>query len=270
MAAGCPRHASIALHRCRTGFGRRGGHLARTGLAWLALAVAACHPALLHAQSAPGTTGTVALSSQLVDRGLAITPATPVVQAAASWTSSTGWSVGLSGSAEARSPGRIAQTLLQGARHWSLSADWQMQAGLLYYHYAGGVGAAVHDRGEVGVHWLYRDTLAFGLSASRFIGSGDRRTRAAADLDFHWPLTEHAFLSAGAGVAHVPPARYRRHGHYRSYDRDGFYRYGQVGLMWVNGPWRLELDRVMTDLGSWRSTGYVEAQPWMATISRSF
>ncbi len=270
MAAGCPRHASIALHRCRTGFGHRGGHLARTGLAWLALAVVACHPALLHAQSAPGTTGTVALSSQLVDRGLAITPATPIVQAAASWTSSTGWSVGLSGSAEARSPGRIAQTLLQGARHWSLSADWQVQAGLLYYRYAGSTRSSVHDRGEVGVHWLYRDTLAFGLSASRFIGPGDRRTRVAADLDFHWPLTEHAFLSAGAGVAHVPPARYRRHGHYRSYDRDGFYRYGQIGLMWVNGPWRLELDRVVTDLGSWQSTGYVKAQPWMATISRSF
>ena len=270
MAAGCPRHASIALHRCSTGFGHRGGHLVRTGLAWLALAVVACHPALLHAQSAPGTTGTVALSSQLVDRGLAITPATPVVQAAASWTSSTGWSVGLSGSAEARAPGRIAQALLQGARHWSLSADWQMQAGLLYYRYGGSIRSAMHDRGELGVHWLYRDTLAFGLSASRVIGSGDRRTRAAADLDVHWPLSEHAFLSAGVGVARVPPARYRRYRYYRHYDRDGYYRYGQVGLMWAHGPWRLELDRVMTDLGSWRSGGYVKAQPWMATISRSF
>ena len=99
---------------------------------------------------------------------------------------------------------------------------------------------------------------------------GDRDTREiVATMDLALRIGEQ-LLSAGAGVAHVPPARYRRHGHYRSYDRDGFYRYGQVGLMWVNGPWRLELDRVVTDLGSWQSTGYVKAQPWMATISRSF
>jgi hypothetical protein len=40
--------------------------------------------------------------------------------------------------------------------------------------------------------------------------------------------------------------------------------------MWVKGPWRVELDRVMTDLGSRRSTRELSAQPWMATISRSF
>ncbi|UJM86988.1 hypothetical protein [Rhodanobacter denitrificans] len=274
-AACGPRCAGIVPHRVRPArldVGTRGRCLARMGLGLLAVAAAAAHPALLHAQSAR-VAGTVALGSQLVDRGLAITPATPTVQAAASWISSTGWSVGLSASAEVRSPGRIVQTLLQGSRHWPLSGDWQMQASVLYYRYSGDARSTAYDRGEAGVNWLYRDILTFGLSASRSIGSADRRTRAAADLDFYWPLTEHAFVSAGAGVAHVPPARYshyRQYGHYRPGDGEGFYRYGHVGLMWVDGAWRLELDRVMTDLGSRWSTRDMGAQPWIATLSRSF
>lgn len=277
MAARGPRCAGIVPHRhrvrpLRLDAGTRGRYLARAGLGLLAVALAAAHPTLLHAQSAR-VAGTVALGSQLVDRGLAITPATPIVQAAASWISSTDWSMSLSGSAEVRSPGRIVQTLLQGAHHWSLSGDWQMQASVLYYRYSGDARSTAYDRGEVGVNWLYRDILTFGLSASRSIGSADRRTRAAADLDFHWPLTEHAFLSAGAGVAHVPPSRYshyRQDGYYWPHEGEGFYRYGHIGLMWVDGAWRLELDRIMTDMGSRGSTRDMGAQPWIATLSRSF
>mgnify|MGYP001102016855 CR=1 FL=1 len=275
MAACGPRWAGTVSRRRRLprpGFDTRGSCLVRAGLGLLAVAMAAAHPAPLHAQSAR-LAGTVALGSQLVDRGLAITPATPTMQAAVSWIPSTGWSIGLSGSAEVRSPGRIAQSLLQGSRYWPLSGDWQMQASVLYYRYSGDARSTAYDRGEAGVNWLYRDILTFGLSASRSIGSADRRTRAAADLDFHWPLTEHAFLSAGAGVAHVPPARYSRYSHqgrYRAHDGEGFYRYGHAGLMWVDGPWRLELERVVTDLGSRWSRRGMAAQPWIATLSRSF
>ncbi|WP_426688567.1 hypothetical protein [Rhodanobacter ginsengiterrae] len=241
----------------------------RTGLGLLAMVMAACHPVLLHAQSAK-LSSTVALSSQLVDRGLAVTPATLAVQAAVSWVSPTGWSLGLSGGTEVRAPGRISQSLLQGSRNWALSSDWQMQAGVLYYRYSSDTRSTAYDRGEATVNWLYRDTLTFGLSAVRIIGSTDHRTRAAADLDFHWPLTEHVFLSTGAGVAHVPPVRYSHYRRYRYHGREGIYRYGHVGLMWVNGPWRVEFDRVMTDLASRQSTRNMSAQPWMATISRSF
>jgi uncharacterized protein (TIGR02001 family) len=271
MAACCSRCAKFGLHRHRDRLHHPGpGIRGRIGQACLALAVTACPPGPLHAQSAQRTTATVALGSQLVDRGLAITPATPIVQGAISWISPTGWSAGLSGSAEVRSPGRLNQILLQASRYWRLSDDWQIQAGVLYYRHFGDRGAAAYDRGEAGVHWLYRDTLALGLSAIRTLGSAEGRTRAAADLDFHWPLTEHAFFSAGAGVAHVPAARYSHYRPYRSYDREGYYRYGQIGLGWASGPWRLELDRVMTDLEAGRSGEDLEAQPWMATISRSF
>lgn len=271
MAACCPRCAESGLHRERDRLHRPGpGIRGRIGPACLALVMAACPSGLLHAQSAQGTTATVALGSQLVDRGLAITPATPIVQGAISWISSAGWSAGLSGSAEVRSPGRLDQALLQASRYWRLSGDWQLQAGVLYYRHFGDHGATAYDQGEAGMHWLYRDTLALGLSAIRTIGSADGRTRFAADLDFHWPLTEHAFLSAGAGITRAPSARYSHYRPYRSYDHEGYYRYGQVGLGWARGPWRLELDRMMTDRDARDPGEDRKAQPWMATISRSF
>jgi uncharacterized protein (TIGR02001 family) len=263
------------LRRCSAWFRRpevdiRGASHVRTGLGLLSMAVAACQPAPLHAQST-GLSATVALSSQLIDRGLAIAPATPTVQAAASWTSPAGWSIGLSGGAELRSPGRVTETLVHGSRYWPLSSDWQMQASLLYYRYSGIAGSTAYDRGEAGVAWLYRDILTIDLSAVRLIGAREQRLRAAADLDVHWPLTEHLSLSAGAGVAHLPPSPHGYGNPYRyDHDQGTLYHYGHGGLMWGNGPWRLELDRVMTDLGSRRSTEYVRTAPWMATISRSF
>src|SRR3546814_20366133 len=72
------------------------GH--RPGLL-LTATVLACLSAPLHAQSRPFS-GEVALSSQLVDRGLAISPATPIVQGSVSWMSPGGWSMGLAGGVE--------------------------------------------------------------------------------------------------------------------------------------------------------------------------
>ena len=82
----------------------RPSHAVRTGFA--ALLVGACVAPALHAQSSTFS-GAVALSSQLVDRGQAITRTTPILQGAASWTFPAGWSLGLSASTEVRSPGHV-------------------------------------------------------------------------------------------------------------------------------------------------------------------
>ena len=248
---------------------------------------------VLHAQSTTFN-GTVALSSQLVDRGQVITGDTPIVQGAAAWTFPTegaapqalpsGWSLGLSGSTEVRSPGRLVEALAQASRYWSLSGDWQMQVSLLYYRYPGMAGSKAFDRAETGVSWSYRDVLSFGLSAIHLIGAKNSRPRGAADVNLRWPLMPHFSLSAGAGITQSLMAPYapHRHAYEDSYDHPGYYgshdsyrvranhySYGHIGLLWSNGPWQMELDRVVAapETQQW---AHLNASHWVATISRSF
>ena len=253
--------------------------LARTGRGVISVAMAACLSTSLHAQSG-NFSGTVALSSQLVDRGLAMTPSTPILQGAASWISPAGWSLGLSAGVEVRSPGHLAEAIAQASRFWSLSSDWQVQGNLLYYNYHNNGRTGVFDRAETGVNWIYRDVLTLGLSANWFIGASDHGPHGAADIGFHWPLARHFSFSAGAGVAQTLTTAYgshsygygyeRGHGYDYDYDRVSTYRYGHAGLVWSYGPWRAELDRIVTDLDWNQPANSLSAPSWVATISRSF
>jgi len=264
----------------------RGGPVFLVVTGFAALIVGACLTPALHAQSTPFN-GTVALSSQLVDRGQAMTSSTPILQGAASWTSPAGWSLGLSGSAEVRSPDRLVAALAQVSRHWSLAGDWQMQANLLYYHYAGTARSRAFDRAETGLSWSYRDVLTLGLSAIHVVGSQSRhRLRGAADISVHWPLARHFSLSAGAGIAqspiapynaygygHAGPHEYGHDGHTGSYSHrrsEDFHSYGHVGLLWSRGPWRIELDRILADPETRWQWDVMGASPWVATVSWSF
>lgn len=268
-----------------------GGLRIGRGWGWAALALAVCLAPPLRAE-AVSFNGAVALSSRLVDRGQAITGDTPILQAAASWNLATGasasgapsgWSLGVVGSTEVRVPGRIMLTLVQASRYWSLSRDWQMQVGLLYYNYAGRIGAQARDRTEAGVNWTYRDVLTLGLSAIYVIGAPQHQPRGAADVDLHWPLAGHFSLSIGAGIsqslASYGPCRcgYASRGS-EGYERPyrhapaqtGHYGYGHVGLSWSRGPWRLGVERIVAAAQArpqWVEPG---ATPWVATVTRSF
>ena len=249
--------------------------LVRTGLGFIVLTLGGCLPATLQAQSI-SVDGTVALSSQLVDRGQAITRATPILQGAVSWTSPAGWSLGLSGSTAVRSPNRIVEALAQASRYWSLSGDWQMQISALYYRYPGSADTRAYDRAEAGLNWTYRDVLTLGVSALYVIGARDHRPRGAVDASFHWPLAGHFSFSAGAGIAQATaapysPYRYGRADSYRYHRSDsGLRGYGHAGLSWSNGPWRVELNRILADPATRRQWEESGASPWVATISRSF
>ena len=232
----------------------------------LALAMVCCLAIPLQARSSDFS-GEVALTSQLVDRGLALTPPTPAVQGALSLALPEGWSLGVSGGVEIRSPGHVPESLAQLSRAVTLSNDWQMQASLLYYHYADNAQARIYDRTEAGVGWTYRDILSFNLSADYTLGAKESQVRPAADLNLHWPLPWHLSLSAGAGVAQYVIAPYHRSS---GYDYTGTYYYGHAGLLWSKGPWRLELDRVFTDPTIRQHWGNLAASPWLGTISWSF
>jgi hypothetical protein len=67
-------------------------------------------------------------------------------------------------------------------------------------------------------------------------------------------------------------APYTRYGHasYYEYDHTGLHGYGHAGLSWSNGPWRIELDRIIADQATHREWAALGASPWVGTISRSF
>jgi uncharacterized protein (TIGR02001 family) len=241
----------------------------RVGVLLVLLLAASWVAPPLHAQSST-VSGSVAVSSQLVDRGLAVTPATPILQAAAAWTSASGWSLGLSGGTELRAPDHhLAETLAQLSHYWSLSSQWQMSADLLYYDYPGNAQARLFDRTETGLNWIYRDILTFGLSASYLTNGNHHDPRGAADIDFHWPLAWHFSLSLGAGVAQHLVSPYDSYS-YTTRPGTGVYGYGHAGLLWRYGAWRVELDRIATDPTLPRSEHGLVAQPWVGTVSWSF
>lgn len=207
--------------------------------------------------------GSASLASQLVDRGLAITSPTPVLQGGVAWTTPSDWSLGLSGGIELRSPDRVAESVARVAHAWTLSGNWRMQADMVYYHYAGRLHANVY---EPGVYWVYRDVLTFGLSVVHVAGANEHSPHPAADLNFRWPLAGGFSFSGGLGIArYAVPYGSPRNDRYRM----GYYRYGEAGLLWRHGPWQAELDRVAIDSGSRYLRRYA-ASPWLVILSRSF
>lgn len=238
---------------------RRDASVSRRRLA-VAVALAAAGTLPAHA----GDWGaTVAVSSQLVDRGVAVTPPAPIVQGAVNWVSRDGWSLGVSASYQTRDPGRVAETLAQVAKSWSLSDDWQIQAGLLDYRYpGGGSGVRTYDRTELGASVIWRDVLTAGVSAIKLTHRGGG-LRGAADVGLRWPLGWHVSATGGIGIAQylAPLSRYYP-------ERPDRYSYGHGGLVWQNGAWRVELIHVFTNRE--RNRGERPVSPWTATVARTF
>jgi len=224
-----------------------------------------------HAQSSRFS-GDLALSSPLVDQGLAITGATPVLQGAVSWASPGGWSAGLATGVEIRSPGTPVMALARVSRAWVPSGDWLVQASLLYYDYRGERGDVIPDRAHANVYFTWRDTLTFGVSAIRVDRGHAQRMLGAADAELVWPLGERLSLSAGAGVAQALVVTRYTYGHWDYvYERGKVYGYGNVGLAWRQGPWTLQLDRTRTSLGSDGAyAGTRQPADWVATVAWSF
>lgn len=225
--------------------------------------IATCLLSPAHAR-AGDLSGTASLASQLVDRGLAITSPTTVMQGGVAWSTPSGWSVDLSGGVELRSPGHVAESAAQVAHTWTLSGNWRMQVDMVYYHYAGRLHANVY---EPGVYWVYRDVLTFGVSGVHVAGADKHTLHPAADLNFRWPLAGDFSIAGGFGFArYAVPYGYPSDERYHT----GYYRYGEAGLLWRHGAWQAELDRVAIDSGSRQYLRRYAASPWLVILSRSF
>ena len=225
--------------------------------------------ALAAALGLPGTAlaaklgGAVGLSSQLVDRGIAVTADTPSLQLAGYWLPAPGWSLGASASTALDAPGHQLLTTIELSRSWTLSDSWQMQAGLLRYDYPGNRINRLFNRNEASLGWSYRDRLSVSLAAFELPDSYRGRWYGAADLTVHQPLPGQLSLSAGIGISQAPPALY-------GLDYADHYSYGHAGLMWNAGAWSVEVDRVFSDARSIYARRGNGIWPWVVTVSRAF
>lgn len=247
--------------------GRRGSALrpsARPGAGpalalGLGLALAALHAPVALAGDVGGAAG---ISSQLVDRGIAVTRNTPTLQGALFWLPAPGWSLSGSASVALDAPGKVLMGSVGLSRSWTLSDSWQLQAEALLYRYPGTRTDRLFNRDELSLGWSYRDRLSLSLAAFRMPDSGlHQRWYGALDLTAHQPLAGPLSLAAGVGISQAPPALY-------GLVSTAHYRYGHAGLIWNAGRWSVEMDRVFGNA----HTGYTDRGlwPWVASVSRSF
>ncbi|WP_235429760.1 hypothetical protein [Xanthomonas sp. GPE 39] len=206
--------------------------------------------------------GAAGLSSQLVDRGIALTRDTSVLQGTLFWLPAPDWSVSVSASSALNAPGKILMVTAGVSRNWTLSDSWQMQVEVLRYSYPTNRINRMFNRNEASLGWTYRDRLSISLAAFQMPDNGLRqRWYGAADLSTHQPLIGALSLSAGIGVSQAPAAIY-------GMEHTSHYNYGHAGLIYTTGHWNVELNRIFSN----SHTGYPDhgLWPWVASVSRSF
>ncbi|UKE56566.1 hypothetical protein [Xanthomonas translucens] len=227
----------------------------------LALAAALCLPCTALAAKVGGAVG---ISTQLVDRGIAVSSDTPSLQLAGYWLPAPGWSLSASASSALNAPGHQLLTTLELSRSWTLSDSWQMQAGVVRYSYPGNRINRLLNRNEASIGWSYRDRLSVSVGAFALPDSYPGRWYGAGDLTVHQPLLAQLSLSAGIGISQAPAVLYGVD------DYANHYSYGHAGLMWNAGAWSAEIDRVFSDAHSIYTRRRNGIWPWVATVSRAF
>ncbi|PPV00332.1 hypothetical protein XpopCFBP1817_00515 [Xanthomonas populi] len=235
---------------------RRRNHTLRQCLL-MALVVSPC------GAMADNVGGAVALTSQLIDRGISIAPNTLTLQAAGYWLPSPGWSVSTSVALQSPSLSKPVAITAQAARAWMLDDRWQMQASLLYYGYPTNQATRTFDRQEASLAWSYRDALTLSLSTFNFPRADQSPWNLAIDVTASIPLRNDVSLSIGAGCSRFPAMAYGA-------AASGRYQYGQLGLKWSRARWTLKLERIATSSNTPRLQGGPGETPWLGTVSTTF
>ncbi|NRF65831.1 hypothetical protein HLB44_02405 [Aquincola sp. S2] len=202
--------------------------------------------------------GQAALATELTDRGLSVFERRPTLQAELG-VSRGRWALGAALSARA-ADGRDRRVLARLSHYRTLSDDWQLDGGLGYYGYPGGVYARSFNRVEASAGASFRDLLSFNLTALHYRAWRGRRggLQWAFDAGLRWPLAGAWSLTASLGQADVPPLPQRR------------YHYGGVGVAWAASGWRVELNRLGADSTAQRLLGETAHPRWSAVVATNF
>lgn len=229
---------------------------------WTLLLVALARSACAAPVDAGAVEGSIALTSGLVTRGIALGSGGPALQGQLSFHSPDGWFAGL-GAGSFGAPWSRAQTVqMHGRVGWlhRLSPDWSAQLAYSYYGYPLDAPLRRFEYDELGVTLGWRD-LAF-VSVSRWLG---RR----------WRLDRHGLDSAVEGVLRQPlgPSFDATAGiGLRAVDGSfgGGYRYGHVGVAWRLDAVETRLSYIATSKRAERLFGARAADRWAASVSWTF
>lgn len=222
----------------------------RAGLA-LALTLA---PPVLAAQPLEGGGRVVAASDWLV-RGVRLSDGSAPVLIAGVDAYAAGWSLGASALRLRDLAGRRSSAwALHLGREVPLGEHWLLLADLELIRYERDPGLQAWGGTQFGLGLAYGDRFSITWNADRTLDPA----LAARSLDLHlrWPLARQLALGVGLGrVLSTPGERYG---------------YGQAGLEWHAGAWRLRLDRHASQSRARRDYGDLAAPRWVASAQWSF
>jgi uncharacterized protein (TIGR02001 family) len=189
--------------------------------------------------------GDVSAVTDYIFRGVSQNDGKPAGQFDVHVATDSGLFAGAWGSSLSRARSRFEWELYAGKR-FDLSSDWNLTLTAVDYDYAHDSRAHANGYQELSAALGYLDTLTVSISASpnaiRY-WRGYRLGRYAAydaDVTFQWPLFGPLLLTAGAGYYYLSgaaPASWGTQG----------YGYGNAGLAFERGPWRVDVGYYFAD-----------------------
>lgn len=226
-----------------------------------ALTMAAASPA----QAALG--GSIDITSDYVLRGVSQSEGKAAWQGDVHWDSPEGWSGGVWASQvalAAHSDSWELDSYLQW--HRELNADLEFSAAATYYTYPSDPRPADYNYGELSLALMWRDQIRIAASWTPSIalysyadGLADDQHVMTLETSWHRDLPRHLDLTAGIGFYYPPGLDYAS------------YAYGDAGLGWKYGHWRVNVALIWAQNGSHRqySTG-PNGGPVAATLAWVF
>jgi uncharacterized protein (TIGR02001 family) len=156
--------------------------------------------------AAGDVSGSLAVTTDYLYRGLSQTAGRPAAQAGVQFQSTAGWSVGAwSSSVDFQNGEGVAYELdLHGGYSWSLSPDWSMQLGYVHYAYLDDNDAG-YDYDEVNASVSYQQrataSIAWSPNTSKhtYWGFISEKRALAYELSLLQPLDPNWSLCAGVG-----------------------------------------------------------------------
>lgn len=214
---------------------------------------------------AADVSGSVAVTTDYIYRGISQTGGQPAGQAGVQFHSSNGWNAGMWGSSvDFQNGAGVAYELdLQAGYSWALTPDWSMRVGYVHYTYLD-AGEAGYDYDEVSASVSYQQrataSIAWSPNTSKFTSWGfvSERQTLAYELSLLHPLRPRWSLCAGLGYYDLSDVA------------DAGYWYWSTGVAFTWQGMQLDVLHINTDGTGTRLFNDQAGSRWTAAVTWRF